>query len=101
MTIRRWIVAVIVVLLVAGMAVASLKPKPEPPIEVQTAKATKMTVTRSVRSAGKLELHQKVNVSCNITGVLIDLPVVIGQVVKRGQYLGQIETVRYSAVVQQ
>jgi HlyD family secretion protein len=101
MTVRRWIVAVLVVLVVVGMAVMSLKPKPEPPTEVQTAKAGKMAITRSVRSAGKLEPHQKVNVSCNITGVLIDLPVVIGQVVKRGQYLGQIETVRYAAVVQQ
>ena len=101
MTVRRWIVAVLVVLAVAGMAASSLKPKPEPPIEVQTAKAAKMVITRSVRSAGKLEPHQKVNVSSNITGVLIELPVVIGQEVKRGQYLGQIETVRYSAVVQQ
>jgi HlyD family secretion protein len=101
MTVRRWVVAVLVVLVVAGMAVASLKPRPEPPIEVQTAKAARMTVTRSVRSAGKLEPHQKVNVSSNITGVLIDLPVVIGQEVKRGQYLGQIETIRYAAVVQQ
>jgi HlyD family secretion protein len=101
MTVRRWIVAVLVVLVVGGMAAASLKPKPEPPIEVQTAKAAKLSVTRSVRSAGKLEPHQKVNVSSNITGVLIDLPVVIGQVVKKGQYLGQIETTRYAAVVQQ
>jgi len=101
MTVRRWIVAVLVVLVVVGMAVASLKPRPEPPVQVQTTKSARMTVTRSVRSAGKLEPHQKVNVSCNITGVLIDLPVVIGQVVKRGQYLGQIETIRYAAVVQQ
>jgi HlyD family secretion protein len=101
MTVRRWVVAVLVVLVIAGMAVASLKPKPEPPLEVQTAKAARATVTRSVRSAGKLEPHQKVNVSCNITGVLIDLPVVIGSVVKKGQYLGQIETTRYAAVVQQ
>jgi HlyD family secretion protein len=101
MTVRRWVVAVLVVLLVVGMAAASLRPRPEPPVEVQTAKAARTTVTRSVRSAGKLEPHQKVNVSCNITGVLIDLPVVIGSVVKKGQYLGQIETTRYAAVVQQ
>ena len=101
MTVRRWIVAVLVVLVVTGMAVASLRPRPEPPTEVQTAKSVRMAVTRSVRSAGKLEPHQKVNVSCNITGVLIDLPVVIGSVVKKGQYLGQIETTRYAAVVQQ
>jgi HlyD family secretion protein len=101
MTVRRWIVAVLVVLLVAGMAVASLRPKAEPPVDVQTAKAARMTVTRSVRSAGKLEPHQKVNVSSNITGVLLDLPVIIGSVVKKGQYLGQIETTRYAAVVQQ
>ncbi|MBI4935869.1 MAG: efflux RND transporter periplasmic adaptor subunit [Actinobacteria bacterium] len=101
MTVRRWIVAVLVVLVVVGMAVASLRPRPEPPVEVQTAKAARMTVTRSVRSAGKLEPHHKVNVSSNITGVLIDLSVGIGSVVKKGQYLGQIETTRYLAVVQQ
>jgi HlyD family secretion protein len=101
MTVRRWIVAVLVILVVVGMAVASLKPRPEPPVEVQVARAVKATVTRTVRSAGKLEPHEKVNVSSNITGVLLDLKVGIGSVVKKGQYLGQIETSRYLAQVKQ
>ncbi|HEY3352258.1 MAG TPA: efflux RND transporter periplasmic adaptor subunit, partial [Polyangia bacterium] len=101
MTIARWIFAVIVVAAVALLAVSSLKPRPEPPLEVQAARAARMTVTRTVRSAGKLEPRQKVNVSANITGVLLDLKVGIGSVVKKGQLLGQIETTRYSAQVEQ
>jgi HlyD family secretion protein len=101
MTLRRWIVAGIVIVIVVLMAVASLRPRPEPPLEVQTTRATRMTVTRTVRSAGKLEPHDKVNVSCNITGVLLDLKVAIGSKVKKGAYLGQVETTRYAAQVEQ
>jgi HlyD family secretion protein len=101
MTVGRWIFAGIVIVTVGLTAAASLRPKPEPPLEVQTTRAVRSSVTRTVRTAGKLEPHLKVNVSANITGVLLDLKATIGQVVKKGQYLGQIETTRYSAQVEQ
>ncbi|HEU4612727.1 MAG TPA: hypothetical protein VFS15_11645, partial [Kofleriaceae bacterium] len=60
------------------VAMKSLQPRPERTLMVQTASATRTSVTRSVSGAGKLEPVHKVNVSSNITGVLLDLTVGIG-----------------------
>ncbi len=99
MTIFRWILAVVVIGLVAVAGVKSLRPRSAPPMEVELAKATKASLTRTVSGAGKLEPVKKINVSANITGVLVDLAVGIGSEVKKGQYLGQIDTSQYRANV--
>jgi HlyD family secretion protein len=101
MTVFRWIFALLVVSVVAMVALKNLRPPQEPPINVQTHKAEKTTVTRTVTAAGKLQPSTKVNVSSNITGVLIELKVGIGSVVKKGDVLAQIDTSRYQAQLEQ
>jgi HlyD family secretion protein len=63
--------------------------------------AAKSSITRTVSGAGKLEPERKVNVSSNITGVLLALNVDIGSVVKQGDVIGQIDTSRYKAQMEQ
>ncbi len=101
MTVFRWIFALLVIGVVVFVARNGMKPRQPPPTVVQTVKAEKTTVTRTVAVAGKLEPLRKVNVSSNITGVLVDLKVGIGSVVKKGQYLGQIDTSNYRSRVNQ
>jgi HlyD family secretion protein len=101
MTVFRWILALLIVAAVGKCTVSALKPRVRPPTDVQTAKATRTTLTRTVSGAGKLEPASKVNVSSNITGVLLDLKVGIGSQVKKGDYLGQIDTSRYLSLVAQ
>jgi HlyD family secretion protein len=101
MTVFRWIFVVILCAAAATCAVTRMRPPAAPPLRVQAAKAEKATVTRTVTAAGKLEPKRKVQVSSNITGVLVDLQVGIGSVVKKGQYLGQIDTSRYEAQLDQ
>ena len=101
MTVFRWIFALLVAGVVVMMAMKSMRPQQVPPQTVQVAKAEKATVTRTVAAAGKLEPVHKVNVSSNITGTLVDLKVGLGSVVKKGQYLGQIDTSRYDAQLDQ
>jgi HlyD family secretion protein len=101
MSVFRWIFAVLVVGLVAFATWRSLQPHVAPPTEAQVAEVKKSSITRSVSGAGKLEPLTKVNVSSNITGILVDLKVGIGSEVKKGQYLGQIDTSRYKAQVEQ
>ena len=101
MTVFRWIFAIIVVGLVGMVALKRMKPPEKPPTRVSTARAEKATITRTVTAAGKVEPLRKVNVSSNVTGTLVDLKVGIGSVVKKGQYLGQIDTSRYQAQVEQ
>jgi HlyD family secretion protein len=101
MTIARWIFAVAIIAVVAMITVSSLKPRSAPLVEVHTAAAAKMSITRTVSGAGKLEPERKVNVSSNITGVLLELKVGIGSTVEKGEVIGQIDTSRYKAQVEQ
>jgi len=101
MTVARWIFAVLIIAVVGMVAVSSLRPRSAPLVEVHTATVSKMSITRTVSGAGKLEPERKVNVSSNITGVLLDLKVGIGSQVEKGQVIGQIDTSRYKAQFQQ
>jgi HlyD family secretion protein len=101
MTIVRWIFAVAIIGLVGLVAMKSLQPRPERTTAVQSATAARMSITRSVSGAGKLEPVHKVNVSSNITGVLLDLTVGIGSKVTKGQTLAQIDTSLYRAQAEQ
>ncbi|HTE52253.1 MAG TPA: efflux RND transporter periplasmic adaptor subunit [Kofleriaceae bacterium] len=101
MTIARWIFAVVVVALVALVAISSLRPREDPPVSVHTASAARTSITRTVSGAGKLEPERKINVSSNITGVLLELGVEIGSTVTKGQIIGQIDTSRYKAQFEQ
>jgi HlyD family secretion protein len=101
MTVFRWIFAVIVVAVVGLATMQSLRPHATAPTTAQIAEVKKASITRTVSGAGKLEPLTKVNVSSNITGTLVDLQVGIGSEVKKGQYLGQIDTSRYKAQVEQ
>ena len=101
MTIARWIFAVVIIGLVGLVAMKSLQPRPERTTTVQSATATRMSITRSVSGAGKLEPVHKVNVSSNITGTLLELTVGIGSKVTKGQTLAQIDTSLYRAQAEQ
>ena len=59
-------------LLVVGMVVASLRPKQEPPIGVQTTPARRASITRKVIAAGKLQAATQVKLSSNISGDLLE-----------------------------
>jgi len=101
MTIGRWIFAVVIIGLVAMVGMKSLQPRPEPTTTVQSATATRTSITRSVSGAGKLEPVHKVNVSSNITGTLLDLKVGIGSKVTKGETIAQIDTSLYQAQAEQ
>lgn len=101
MTIARWIFAVVIIGLVAMVAFKNLQPRPERTTTVQAATAARMSITRSVSGAGKLEPVHKVNVSSNITGVLLDLKVAIGSKVTKGETIAQIDTSLYQAQAEQ
>ncbi len=97
----RRIAAAAVVLVVAGMVWASLKPKQEPPIGVQTTTVRRASITRKVVAAGKLQAATQVKLSSNISGDLLELPVREGDVVKKGQFIARIDSRRYAAQVRQ
>src|ERR1044071_9464962 len=101
MTLGRWIFVVVIVGLIGLMAMKSLQPRPERTTSVQPATAARMSITRTVSGAGKLEPVHKVNVSSNITGTLLDLKVGIGSKVTKGEIIAQIDTSLYRAQAEQ
>jgi len=97
----RRIIAAGFVLAVLAIVAASLRPRAEPPIQVQLATAKRSPITRKVTAAGKLQAATTVKVSSNISGDLLELPVKEGDRVKKGQLIARIESRRYAAQVKQ
>ena len=95
------IIAAVFVLAVVGILVASLMPRKEPPVTVQTSTVKKGPITRKVSAAGKLQAATQVKLSSNLSGDLLDLPVREGDTIKKGQYIGRIDSRRYEAQVHQ
>jgi HlyD family secretion protein len=93
------IVAILFVLLVAAIVVASLMPKPTPPTPIQASTARRGEITRIVTAAGKLQAATEVKMSANVSGDLLELNVQEGDVVKKGFVLGRIDSRRYDEQV--
>lgn len=89
--------AAVFLLAVAGVTVTSLRPKPEPPLDVTAISARQGSITRIVTAGGKLQAATQVKLSSNITGDLLTLTVKEGDVVTKGQQLGTIDPRRYEA----
>jgi HlyD family secretion protein len=85
------VVLVVLVLLVV------LGSKRDPIITVQTEKVTKRTITQIVSASGKIQPEVLVNISPEVSGEIIELPVDMGQHVKKGQLLVRIKPDTYIA----
>lgn len=94
-------VALLFVLAVAGITVAALRPRPPPPIAITAATARRGPITRLVTAAGKLQAATEVKLSANVSGDLLELDAHEGDLVKKGQVLGKIDSRRYAAQVAQ
>lgn len=66
-------------------------------IEVETAKATEMTIVETVSATGKIQPEIEVKISSEVSGEIIDLPVKEGQVVKKGDLLVRINPDLYTS----
>jgi len=95
------IIAAVFVVAVIGIVAASLAPKKDPPVTVQTSTVRKGPITRKVAAAGKLQAATQVKLSSNLSGDLLDLPVREGDKIKKGQYIGRIDSRRYEAQLHQ
>lgn len=97
----RRILAAVLLLAVAGIVAASLRPRPEPPLPVQLTTARRAAITRKVTAAGKLQAATTVKVSANISGDLVELPVREGDRVRRGDLVARVDGRRHAAQVKQ
>ncbi|MCL5033947.1 MAG: efflux RND transporter periplasmic adaptor subunit [Bacteroidetes bacterium] len=88
----------LLVILVAAIVIGGKK---EPVIVVQTDKVARRTITQVVTASGQVEPKDLVAISPEVSGEIVDLPVVEGQRVTRGQVIVKIRPDTYIAQQQQ
>ena len=96
---RRWyfIVGVLVLL---WIVISLILGKREKPIPVTTEKAVRKTILQTVSATGKVQPEVEVKISPEVAGEIIELPVVDGMAVKKGDLLIKIKPDSYKALVE-
>lgn len=95
-----WIL-IIVVLIGAVVAFLAIRGKQEKPLEVETAKVERRTLTSIVSATGKVQPVVEVKISSEVAGEIIELPVEEGQMVNRGDLLVRVKPDNYESAVRQ
>jgi len=92
--------AIAVVVLAAGGVVAfRVHKKKNAGTEVRLEQVSRRDLVSAVIASGKIEAKTSVDISADITGRIIDIAVREGDLVKRGQFLLQIDPAQYRAAV--
>jgi macrolide-specific efflux system membrane fusion protein len=87
----RWLVALVVVILAGGAAWWLLNP-PQAPARPPTVAVTKGNVEETVLASGELEANKLVSVGAEVTGRIQKLHVALGDSVKTGDLIAEIDS---------
>ncbi|MEY4855221.1 MAG: hypothetical protein RLZZ97_51, partial [Gemmatimonadota bacterium] len=90
----------VVIIAVAALAVISAKKNRIKPVEVRTEAVEVRDLVASVTASGQIQPRTKVDVSADVTGKIVRLSVKEGDVVKKGQFLLQIDPEQVTAALQ-
>ena len=85
---------------VVGVGVYLMGRGPDP-IAITTEKATVCDITQLVSATGKIRPEVEVKISPEVAGEIIEMPVIVGQPVKKGDLLVKIKPDNYMARVNQ
>ena len=96
---RRWYF-ILGVLLVLWIIVSSILGRREKPIPVTTEKAVRKTILQTVSATGKVQPEVEVKISPEVAGEIIELPVVDGMAVRKGDLLIKIRPDSYKALLE-
>ncbi|MBA3831578.1 MAG: efflux RND transporter periplasmic adaptor subunit [Chthoniobacterales bacterium] len=91
-------IAGLILLLIIGSVIRG---KREQPIPVTTEKAARRNIVETVSATGKVQPEIEVKISPEVAGEIIELPVVDGQEVKKGDLLMKIRPDSYKALLEQ
>jgi len=98
---KRYLILGSISLVVLGIIVSIILGRREKPIPVTTEKAIRKTILQTVSATGKVQPEVEVKISPEVAGEIIELPVVDGIVVKKGDLLLKILPDSYKALVEQ
>ena len=89
----------LIVLVAAGVVAFRINKKKHAATEVRLEQVTRRNLVSAVTASGKIEAKTSVDISADITGRIIQIAVREGDMVKRGQFLLQIDPAQYQAAV--
>jgi len=90
---------VVVVLAAGGLLGYRINQKKNAGTEVRMAQVARRDLVSAVTASGKIEPKTKVDISADITGRIIRMAVREGDLVRKGQFLIQIDPAQYQAAV--
>jgi HlyD family secretion protein len=93
------LVVAIVVLVAAGVVAFRINRSKNAGTEVRLEHVSRRDLVSAVTASGKIEAKTSVDISADITGRIIDIAVREGDLVKKGQFLLQIDPAQYQAAV--
>ncbi len=85
------------ILVIALIVVAILSGGKEKVVAVQVAKVERRNITQIVTGTGRIQPEVEVKISAEVSGEIIEMPVKVGQSVKKGQLLVRIKPDFYIA----
>jgi HlyD family secretion protein len=94
---RKRVVFAAIGLGLAGLITWTVLARREPPVAVQTEKVTRRDMTEIVVANGRVEPVIQVKISPEVSGEIVELPVVEGQSVRKGDLLVRIKPQQYEA----
>lgn len=94
------IIAVVVILLIAGITTASIVSKGKEGTPVTFGKVERTDIVSKVSANGQIDAQRKVDLSANVMGQIVNLAVREGDVVKKGDFLLQIDQKQLAASAQ-
>lgn len=97
---KKILVGAIVILAVAGISVVNFKKSQVKKQEVRLEKVEQRAVVSTVRAPGRVQPAEYVNLSAQVPGRIILLPVAEGDTVTRGQLLIRLDDTQYRAALE-
>jgi HlyD family secretion protein len=88
----------LILILIIGSVISGRR---EQPIAVTTEKAARRTIVETVSATGKIQPETEVKISPEVAGEIIELPVVDGKEIKKGELLVKIRPDSYKAQLEQ
>ena len=96
---KVWLIVAGVVLAVGGIVAFRINKSRNAATEVRLEQVGRRDLVSAVTASGKIEAKTSVDISADITGRIIEIAVREGDIVKRGQFLLQIDPAQYEAAV--
>ena len=93
------VIMALIVLVAAGVVAFRINKKKHAATEVRLEQVKRRDLVSAVTASGKIEAKTSVDISADITGRIIQIAVREGDMVKRGQFLLQIDPAQYQAAV--